>query len=33
MMKHWLTHHWGLKLIALICAIVTWFYVNGELLK
>lgn len=32
-MKEWLTHNLGLKLIALGLAVITWIYVNGELLK
>lgn len=32
-MKKWITHNIGLKLIALGLAIITWVYVNGELLK
>lgn len=32
-MKSWLTNNFGLKLIALALAIITWIYVNGELLK
>ncbi len=33
MIKRWITHNFALKLIALFWAVVTWFYVNGELLK
>ena len=32
-MKSFLAHNLGLKLIALGLAIITWIYVNGELLK
>ena len=32
-MKNWIIHNLGLKLIALGLAIITWIYVNGELLK
>jgi len=32
-MKKTLTHNLGLKLIALMLAIITWIYVNGELKK
>lgn len=32
-MRKWLTNNLGLKLIALGLAIITWFYVHGELLK
>ena len=32
-MKKILTHNIALKVIALILAIVTWIYVNGELKK
>jgi len=30
---HWFTYHPWLKLIALILAILVWFYVGGELDK
>ena len=33
MIKRWFTHNLGLKVIALALAIITWIYVNGELLK
>ncbi len=33
MLKKWITYNLGLKLIALGLAIITWIYVNGELLK
>lgn len=29
----WLTNNWGLKAVALLLAIITWIYVNGEMLK
>jgi len=32
-MKNLLSHNIGLKLIALGLAIITWIYVNGELIK
>jgi len=32
-MKKWLTNNLTLKLIALGLAIVTWIYVNGEIMK
>jgi hypothetical protein len=32
-MKRWLTYNLTLKLIALGLAVVTWIYVNGELVK
>ncbi len=32
-MKEWVTRNFFLKLISLILAIVTWIYVNGELVK
>ena len=32
-MKRFFSHNWDLKLIALALAIITWWYVNGELLK
>lgn len=28
---HWFTHHPWLKLIALILAVMVWFYVKGEI--
>ncbi len=31
--KKWITNNIGLKLLALILAIVTWFYTNWELVK
>jgi len=33
MVKKWVTHNLGLKLIALGLAIITWIYVNGEIMK
>ena len=30
-MKKWFTNNPGLKIISLILAIVTWFYISGEL--
>ena len=33
MINKWLTHNFGLKLIALGLAVITWIYVNNELLK
>ena len=32
-MRELLTHNLGLKLIALGLAIITWIYVNGELVR
>ena len=32
-MNEWITRNFFLKLISLILAIVTWIYVNGELVK
>ena len=32
-MKKWFTHNLGLKLLALLLAIITWIYVNNELIK
>jgi len=32
-MKNFFTNNLGLKLIALGLAIITWIYVNGELIK
>jgi hypothetical protein len=29
--KHWLTSHPWMKLIALIIAVMIWFYVQGEI--
>ena len=31
-MKKWLSHNFSLKVIALVLAIITWVYVNGEML-
>lgn len=31
MKDNWFTHNWVLKLITLALAIITWFYINGEL--
>jgi YbbR domain-containing protein len=32
-MSKWFSHNIWLKLIALVLAVITWFYVNGELVK
>ena len=32
-MKNFFTHNAGIKLIALALAIITWLYVDGQLLK
>jgi hypothetical protein len=32
-MKNWLLHNFWLKIISLLLAIITWYYVKGELLK
>jgi len=32
-MKKLITHNLGLKLIALGLAIITWIYVNGEIIR
>ncbi len=32
-MKVFFTHNLGLKLIALALAVITWLYVDGQLLK
>ncbi len=32
-MKSWFTHNLVLKIVALVLAVVTWLYVNNELLK
>ncbi len=32
-MRKLLTYNWVLKLLALALAVITWFYVNGELIK
>ncbi len=29
-MRNWLIHNWGLKIISLVLAIVTWYYAVGE---
>lgn len=33
MIKRWFTHNLALKIIALVLAVITWFYINGELTK
>lgn len=32
-MKNWVVNNFWIKIISLILAIITWFYVNGELDK
>lgn len=32
-MKNWIVTNFWIKVISLILAIITWFYVNGELTK
>lgn len=32
-MKEIITHNLGLKLIALGLAVITWIYINGEIIK
>lgn len=32
-MKRWFTYNLALKLIALGLAVITWIYVNGEIMK
>jgi len=32
-MKHWFSQNLVIKLVALGLAVITWYYVNGELLK
>lgn len=32
-MKNWIVNNLWIKIISLILAIITWFYVNGELTK
>ena len=32
-MKNWIVNNFWIKVVSLILAMVTWFYVNGELLK
>lgn len=32
-MKNWITNNFWIKVGSLILAIITWFYVNGELSK
>ena len=32
-MKNWIVNNFWIKIISLLLAVVTWFYVNGELYK
>jgi len=32
-MKTWVTNNFWIKIVSLILAVITWFYVNGELSK
>ena len=32
-MKNWLVNNFWIKILSLILAVITWFYVNGELSK
>jgi len=32
-MNNWITNNFWIKILSLILAIVTWFYVNEELIK
>lgn len=32
-MKNWIVNNFWIKIVSLILAIITWFYVNGELDK
>lgn len=32
-MKNWIVNNFWIKIIALVLAVLTWFYVNGELEK
>jgi len=32
-MKNWIVNNFWIKVISLVLAVVTWFYVNGELTK
>jgi YbbR domain-containing protein len=32
-MKHWIINNFWIKVISLILAVITWFYVRGELNK
>jgi len=32
-MKNWIVNNFWIKVISLILAVITWFYVNGELEK
>lgn len=32
-LRHWLMDHPILKLIALLLAVIVWFYVSGEMVK
>jgi hypothetical protein len=33
MNKNWLTHNWHLKVVALILAVITWWYVKDKILQ
>ena len=33
MKKNWITNNFWVKAISLILAVITWFYVNAELIK
>lgn len=32
-MKNWIINNFWIKIVSLMLAIITWFYVNGELVK
>ena len=32
-MKNWIVNNFWIKIVSLILAVITWFYVNGELDK
>jgi YbbR domain-containing protein len=32
-MKNWIVNNFWIKITSLILAVITWFYVNGELYK
>ena len=32
-MRKWLSNNFALKIISLVLAIITWIYVNGEMLQ
>ena len=32
-MNNWMIHNFWIKIVSLILAVITWFYVNEELIK